>query len=308
MITGSATIGAQESDVTEPGSIVGEPIDRLRSVDPQGPVVFFATPAYAGLHPLYVRSLMDSTRELCAAGFRVQHAFTIHQALIQNAREELFGHFLASGAEWMIMVDGDIGWEKDLPLRMVRFGMVNPAARCLIAAAAPGRKLYIERAIERGLQEAIGFNVAPSSFDALRKLHEDAVEQPHGDAADQFIRVPLCASTFFVMHKGAAQKMADTYRRELEVNIAGTPSVAVFHPIVEDKIHYGEDLSFFMRWTRMRHAPIWAITTGTLSHSGPLTLTGQLHRTLFEPHHPETVARSWPYEEAPAKGDMPGVK
>jgi hypothetical protein len=293
--------------VTEPGSIVGEPIDRLRSTDPKGAVVFFATPAYAGIHPLYVRSLLDATRELCAAGYRVQHAFTIHQALIQNAREELFGHFLASGAEWLVMPDGDIGFEKDLPLRMIQFMSADVAVRGLCAAPAPGRKLYIERAIEKGLQEAIGFNISPSNHDALRALHENAHEErfQSRDAPDRFIRVPLCSTTFFMMHKSAAQKMAYFYKRDLEVNIAGTPSVAVFHPIIEDKLHYGEDLSFFLRWVRMRYAPIWAITTATLSHSGPITLTGQLHRTLFQPHHTETVSRSWPYEETQIKGDMP---
>jgi hypothetical protein len=277
-------------------SIVTDPIDRLRSTDPKGPVVFFATPAYAGLHPLYVRSLLDATRELCASGYRVQHCFTIHQALIQNAREELFGHFLASGAQWMVMADGDIGWDKDLVRIILDFD------KPLCAAAAPGRKLYIERAIESGkLQEAIGFNVAPSNHDELRKLSE-AGEKFHGHT---FIRVPLCATTFFVMRRDAAVAMADFYRRELKVKVAGTPSVAVFHPLIEDELHYGEDLSFFLRYVRMAATPIWAITTATLSHSGPLTITGCLDRTLFSPGDTEPVTRSWPYEEATTAADLP---
>jgi hypothetical protein len=289
-------------------SIVGDPIDRLRSSDPQGPIVFFATPAYSGCHPLYVRSLLDSARELCAAGFRVQWTAAIHQALIQNAREELFGHFLASPAEWMAMVDGDIGWDRDLPLRMIRFAKNDVASRGLVAAPAPGRKLYIERAMEQGLQEAIGFNIAPSDHDELRKLHESAVSQSRGpdDAplpADAFIRVPLCASNFFVMHRSAAEKMADFYRRDLEVDVAGVRTVALFHPLIEERTHFGEDLSFFIRWQRAKIAPIWAITTATLSHSGPITLTGSLHRMLFEPRHPEPVSRSWPYEP-PNQGDL----
>ncbi len=269
----------------------------MRSVDSQGPIVFFATPAYAGLHPLYVRSLLSSTRHLCAAGYRVQHAFTIHQALIQNAREELLGHFLASSAQWLIMVDGDIGWPEDLPFRIMRFD------KPLCAAAAPGRKLYLDRAIAlRSQQAAIGFNVAPGDHEELRRLIDQTGEKM---GIDTFIRVPLCASTFFVMRRDAAVAMAEFYRRDLEVNIAGTPSVALFHPLVEDKIHYGEDLSFFIRWNRSRLGPIWAITTATLSHSGPLTFTGSLHRTLFDAENPEPVTRSWPYEEAPAQGDMP---
>lgn len=278
------------------GSIVGDTIDRLHSVDPQGPAVFFATPAYAGLHPLYVRSLLESTRELCRAGLRVQHSFTIHQALIQNAREELFGQFLASGAKWMVMADGDIGWDKHLPRILTDFD------KPLVAAAAPGRKLYLERAIQSGkLQEAIGFNVAPSDHDALRGLSR-AGETFHGHT---FIRVPLCATTFFVMRRDAALHMADFYRHELEVNIAGTPSVALFHPLIEDKLHYGEDLSFFLRYVRMRYAPIWAITSATLSHSGPLTFTGNLERTLFDAGNSEPVTRAWPYEETTTQGDLP---
>jgi len=281
------------------GSIVGDPIDRMKSPDPDGEIVFFATPSYAGLHPLYVRSLLDATRELCSLGYRVQHSFTIHQALISNSREELFGHFPASGAKWMVMVDGDIGFPKDLVPTILSFD------KPLCAAAAPGRKLYIERAIKSGkLQEAIGFNVAPSDHDALRKLHDESCGAvKHKDHT--FIRVPLCATTFFVMRRDAAQAMADFYRRELKIDIAGTPSVAVFHQLIEDETHYGEDLSFFMRYARMRYAPIWAITSATLSHSGPLTLTGSLERMLFDAENQEPVTRSWPYEKVPGKGDMP---
>lgn len=290
------------------------PIDRLRSTDPNGPVAFFATPAYAGCHPLYMRSILETTREMCARGWRVQHMWSIHQSLVQNAREELFGQFLASGADWMFMMDGDVGWEPTLPLRIAAFN--EP----VVYAPVPGRSLNLERLAKTGhLQDALSYyafddrdETRARLADARRSVCKDPRESPpnsvvvgfeHG-IEDRFFETETASTTWFAMRRDAALLLAEKHP-ELAIRLAGTRSWALFQPLVEGGMHWGEDISFFARWRRAG-GRIWCCATATLSHSGPVTIVGNLARAVEEPEHEEAILRSWPYEENARQGDLPG--
>jgi hypothetical protein len=284
--------------------ITGPEIDRMKSTDPKGPVVMFATPAYAGLHPLYVRSLLQSTRELCARGVRCSHTFTIHQSLIQNAREELFGQFLLSGADWMFMTDGDVGWEPTLPARMMALG--EP----VVAAPVPGRSLDLQ-AVAQGGRPADGLKFIALPKEELReKLASARRNVWHDpllsgqDIEDRFFEMPLAVTTLFMMRRDAALHLCEQHP-ELKVRIGDTPSWALFHPLVEREMHWGEDASFFTRYRRAG-GKIWIIGTATLSHSGPVTIEGQLATSVEQPEAAGRVVRSWPYEQATGSDDVPG--
>jgi len=291
-------------------SVSTAPIDRLRSTDPKGPVAFFATPAYAGCHPLYMRSLLESTRELCARGWRVQHTWSIHQALIHNAREELFGQFLASGADWMFMIDSDIGWEATLPLRIASF---NEPVVCV---PVPGRSLNLPRATKSGrMQDALSYYMLDDRDEARtrlagarRSLWNDPLPSASGiisSTLDRFFEIDSSGAAWFAMRRDAALLLAEKHP-ELSIHVADTRSWALFQPLVENGTHWGEDISFFARWRRLPEGGrIWCCATATLSHSGPVTIVGNLARAVEEPESEEPILRSWPYEKTARRGDLP---
>ncbi len=285
------------------------PIDRLISTDPKGPIAFFATPSYAGCHPLYVRSLLESTRAMCARGWRVQHAWAIHQALVQNAREELFGQFLDSGADWMFMIDGDVGWEPTLPLRVAAFG--EP----VVYAPVPGRSLNLARSAKSGhVQDALAYYAFDDREETRERLKtarrapstwHDPTNPSNPPTEDRFFETDTASTTWFAMRRDAALLLAEKHPElALWNRQANTRSWALFHPLVEGGMHWGEDISFFARWKRSG-GRIWCCASATLSHSGPVTIVGNLARAVEDPASDEPVLRSWPYEEKARRGDLP---
>jgi hypothetical protein len=234
----------------------------LKSTDPQGPIVFFGTPAYSGCHPLYVMSLIDATRALNARGYRVQHYFSQGCSIITNAREEILGAFLASRAQWLAMVDSDIGWPADLILRMLE--LREP----MMAAAVPYRTVDVSK-IEAGTYaDGITFNTTPSAPEELR-----ALPQKKG-----FVSVKSIGTAFILMSRDAVMAMIRRYP-DTEIMVSGLLSYALFAQVVAGGKHAGEDTSFFARWSAMG-GQIWVVTDAEITHTGPMTIGGNLARKM----------------------------
>lgn len=232
----------------------------LKSTNPEGPIVFFATPAYHGLSVWYVDSLLNATRDLNAHGFRVQHYFQRDCPLITNAREELLGMFLASKAEWMVMVDNDIGWPRDLVRRMIAFG--EP----MMIAGVPYRSIDVEK-IEAGTySDGLAFNTTTP---------EILADRPQRDG---FVKVDGAGTAFFVIRRAAVESMARRYA-DLEIQINHVKTWALFAQLIQQKTHMGEDTSFFRRWTLMG-GEIWCCLDADITHEGPVIVGGNLGRKM----------------------------
>ncbi len=232
----------------------------LKSTDPKGPIVFFATPAYHGLSCWYVESLLNATRDLNAHGYRVQHYFQRDCPLITNAREELLGMFLASGAEWMVMIDNDIGWPPDLVRRMIAFG--EP----MMIAAVPYRSIDVEKIEAGSYADGVTFNTTAA---------EVLAERPERDG---FIKVDYAGTAFFVMRREALLAMTRRYA-DLEIQVNHVKTCALFAQILQNKTHMGEDTSFFRRWTLMG-GEIWCYVDANITHEGPVIVGGNLARKI----------------------------
>lgn len=234
----------------------------LKSTDPEGPIVFIGTPSYSGCHPLYVMSLVQTLRDLGSKGFRTQVYFAMNCSIITNAREELLGAFLASRAEYLAMIDNDLGWPADLIARMIAFG--EP----MTAAAVPYRTIDASK-IEAGTySDGITFNITPSAPEALAM-------QPQKNG---FVQVSEVGTAFILIRRDAVMAMIRRFA-DLEILVSGLPSYALFHQVIGGKKHAGEDTSFFARWTAIG-GQIWALTDAEITHTGPMSVGGNLARKM----------------------------
>lgn len=257
-------------------------IESSKSTDPKGPIVFFGTPAYDGLRPRYVQSLFDATRELNRRGFRVQHYFAIHCSIVTNARCEILGAFHASGADWFVGIDNDICWPHDLVPRMIELG--EP----MTCAAVPYRKIDVDAIASGGdWSDAIQFNVEPTS-------REEMLAMP---AKNGFRRVTDVGTAFYVARRDAFLAMARRYH-DLEIEVTGMQSWALYHQLIEDRKLVGEDRSFFRRWHRLG-GQTWCIEDAEIVHTGLIDVGGNfLHHLRGTPD----PARKW------VKGAMHGER
>jgi hypothetical protein len=234
----------------------------LRSTDPNGPIVFIGTPAYSGCHPLYVMSLVNTLRDLGSKGFRTQVYFSQGCSIITNAREELLGAFLASRADYLAMIDSDLGWPADLIARLIAFG--EPVT----AAAVPYRTIDAAK-IEAGTySDGITFNTTPSSPEDLARC-----PQKNG-----FVQVSSVGTAFILLRRDAIMAMVRRFA-DLEIDVSGLLSYALFHQLIGARRHAGEDTSFFQRWTHIG-GQIWVLTDAEITHTGPVSVGGNLARKM----------------------------
>lgn len=236
--------------------------DEFTSTNPKGPHVAFLTPAYDGLKPSYVKSLLGSMRLLAREGFRTSQTFSWGCSIISNARTELFGEAMRATADVLVMVDSDIGWDPVDLLTMILFE--EPVSVLPI----PVRSVDLETMIDRDRKaEGITFNVWPSP---------DAIADRPKRGGGRFACVDGAGGAFTVMKRDAALAMVRHYG-ELAVKVGKTElaSWALWHPIVQDGTEWGEDTSFFWRWHAIG-GETWALLDGVASHAGELVLSARL--------------------------------
>ncbi len=246
---------------------------------------FFATPVHAACHPLHVRSLLGALRHLCAAGHSCVHAMTLSLP-VAEAREALFAEFLGSGADWLCMSDDDVGFEEDLVLRMTDLGEQH------VCAGFPIRRYDAARAAISGVPSEGLYFAGAGDMDRARRLEKRASRR--SERGDLFLSAPLGSTALMCLGRAGAEK------------IAAAHPAGVFVPMIRDGSNLGEDLSFFARWRDLGES-IWILTSSTVTHSGPITVCGNLGLALSDPGKHPTVLRSWPYEEHSAPGDLPST-
>lgn len=87
------------------------PLAKRMSEDQQIRKVLIATPAYDGrLDVWYTNSLVNTIRVAQASGVYVHPVFMSYDALIQRARNDLFGLAVAGEYDDMIFIDSDMEW------------------------------------------------------------------------------------------------------------------------------------------------------------------------------------------------------
>lgn len=84
---------------------------------------FVATPAYRGEVVMqYAHCLVRDVITCLASGHYVEAPFIINDTLVHNARNLALKAFVDSGADHLVMIDSDMGWEAGALQRLIEAG------------------------------------------------------------------------------------------------------------------------------------------------------------------------------------------
>lgn len=82
--------------------------------------IFIGTPAYDGkVHVQYAMSLLDTDQLLRMQGFEVLVRMPVGGSLLVADRNRLIQMFWESGADYLLCVDSDLGWDPRAVLRLI---------------------------------------------------------------------------------------------------------------------------------------------------------------------------------------------
>lgn len=87
-----------------------------------GKSVFIATPTYDEWNCIeYTSCLAETAVRLTQAGIGMYHAFKPGNPFLDLARNELVDKFLASDADDLLFIDGDVGWDPKVVTRILSY-------------------------------------------------------------------------------------------------------------------------------------------------------------------------------------------
>jgi hypothetical protein len=206
--------------------------------------IFIATPAYDGkVHVQYAMSLLDTYALLLSHGYQPIIRVPTCGSLLVADRNRLLQMFWDSGAEYLLCIDSDLGWN---PLDVIR---LIQADKEFAGGVYPSR-------------DGAGFNFRP-------EVHEDGrikiCEQT------KLLKVQYIPAGFMLIRRSVIKKLRDKYP-ELYYSpkdpASGTESsYCFFDTEVWDGEFWGEDYVFCRR-VRRAGVDIWVDPLMYFDHAG----------------------------------------
>lgn len=193
--------------------------------------IYLTTPNNGGVFPFeYVNGICSTLRKF---GERID-PHVAKGSFLPQLRDLMFSRFLASGLDYMLSVDSDMGWAP------------SDIDELLAADVDLVSGVYTKK----DGKGAIIVRLAPGeTFATNRMLRCDGV--PGG---------------FFLLKRAAAQRMADHFAGN-RYTTDGEATFCLHNPILEDGAYYGEDYSFCRRF-RESGGEIWMHPGVVLRHVG----------------------------------------
>lgn len=212
--------------------------------------LLICTPAYSGwVHINYATSLLRTQSYMERFGLRAAAQFLAGCARLAMARNELTRLFMASDADYMLMVDADIGWEQDAPLKLMMHDLPFVAGTT------------VKRGTDLNCFRGTGMNIDRFRHDDKRGL----------------IKAGAVGTGFIMLRRDMILKMQRAYPNlRLEDESSGDPAYALFaEMLTPEGSDEGEDYSFCNRWTAIG-GEIWIDPWLVLSHVTESTHVGIL--------------------------------
>jgi len=238
-------------------------------------VLMIGTPAYGGLTPRYVLSLIETRAKFRDLGIFNYVKFIAGIALVSYARNELASAFLASDAQKLLMIDSDIGWMVETVLRLLERGKKSP----FVAAAPPHRR------VNRDLiaQAAVQGKRDPGRFGLDYAVRLTDAERQRGRARtdDGFIKVAAVGTAFQLLDRSVFERIRVATPELAYTSPEGTAAHAYFDPFVRDGQSLGEDGAFCQRWADVG-GEIELLLEAEMTHEGPVAITGSLHQVMYD--------------------------
>jgi hypothetical protein len=234
-----------------------------------------ATPMYGGnCKGVYVDGLMALTFELARKGYQVSFSKIYNESLITRARNNLVYEFEKSGADALLFIDADEGFNHMDVIQMIESG------KDVIGAIYPMKNINWEnvRAAALSGKEDLpaysgifAMNMLPG--ETTFKLNEP-VEVTEVGTGMLFIRKEV----FEKMKPGCPQYMLNTSTGAFDGSQMVTEYFAT--SITEDGILLSEDYHFCRKWREMG-GQVFAAPWVSIVHAGEYIFNGSFSATMI---------------------------
>lgn len=207
--------------------------------------IFISTPAYDGkVHVQYAIALVDTCRLLEANGYEPIIRIPTCGSLLVADRNRIIQAFWESGAEYLLCLDSDLGWDPQAVLRLLE---ANKEFSGGVYPARHGR----------------GFTFRPQT---------DAVGRIGMCAETKLLLMEYIPAGFMLLQRSAIQKMREHfpelyYCPKESTNIPYDSAYCLFDTQVYDGEFWGEDYVFCRR-AREAGLEIWVDPLIQFDHAG----------------------------------------
>jgi hypothetical protein len=206
----------------------------------KGKRLVICTPAYQSrVHISYAMSMMRTQAFMASHAVEMGVQFLSGSARITYARNELIRAFMGGDGDWMLMVDSDIGWEHEAPMRMMMHDVPFVAGTT----------------VKRGTEDMC--YRPPNVMDTGLRY----------DATGRLLSVGAVGTGFIMLRRDMIVAMERAYPNlGIEDERSGHPKFGLFSEMLTPEGNdEGEDYSFCSRW-RAIGGDVWLDPWIALSH------------------------------------------
>jgi hypothetical protein len=212
------------------------------------PSIFVAMPAFSGVEPEAVESLLGLVHTLTTRRIGAFVRILGRRSVISTVRDNLAHEFLASAKTHLLFLDSDQGFSPQTVLRLIDFETKHRVG--IVAAPAPCKQ------------------VAPKlNFSGLKSNEAGEIEVKGG-----FVRVDYAATGCMLISRQVFERLAPTVERALCNQDDSTPRSKYFGELIIDhpsgvRVSLGEDFAFCARWNALG-GQVWCDGEARIYHYG----------------------------------------
>jgi hypothetical protein len=255
----------------------------MTAAPPAAARLLVATPLYGGAEADYLRSVVSLTGAAERAGVGCSFAWLSNNAVIERARNALAAAFLQSDATHLVFVDGDIGFDADALIDLVRRTQGDERLD-VVGVPYPKRRInwgLVARAAAKGLGDSNP--AALERFSGVFAL--DALEPGANVRMDEPLELLRVGTGLMVIRRDVIEGLAARHPElryapdalDRESGLTGEHLTALFHPLIDpDTGHLLSDDYAFCHRVRAAGYRIWLAPWMRTTHTGPARFAGAL--------------------------------
>ena len=247
--------------------------------------LFIATPMYGGqCAGMFARSVADLSALCTQYGIPLQFYFLFNESLITRARNYCCDEFMRSGADHLMFIDSDIGFNPQDIIAMMALQSQEPEKYNIIGGPYPKKCISWEK-----IKTAVDKGMADEDPNVLEKYVGDYVFNPKGGQQSIAISEPCevleIGTGFMMIHKNAMQKFTDTYPQYMykpdhvrTANFDGSREIMMYFQAEVDPVskRYLSEDYWFCQKAQQAEIKTWFCPWMKLQHVGSYIFGGSL--------------------------------
>jgi hypothetical protein len=245
--------------------------------------LLIATPLYGGAEADYLRSVVGLTGAAERAGVECAFAWLSNNAVIDRARNALAATFLQSDATHMVFIDGDIGFDPEALIELIKL-MQRDDRLAVVGAPCPKRRInwnLVAAAAAKGLGQG-----KPAELERFAGVFTlDALDPQVSFRVDEPLELARVGTGLMAVRRDVIEALAARHPElrytpdalDREGGLVGEHLTALFQPLIDpDTGHLLSDDYAFCRRVRDAGYRIWLAPWMRTTHTGPARFAGAL--------------------------------